>query len=207
MLPGGVNATRMELLRLRRRLALARRGHHLLKGKQDELLRRFLRLLEDYMRAREELEELMRELSSRSREAQAEAQADTLRTAAWPPPPPAELEERSTQILNLAVPVREAHVPGRPASYGPTQLPSSYDDLILLWRKSLPRMVSLSNVEVALLSLSDEIERTRRRVNALEYKLIPGLEDGIRTIAFRLAEVELGNLTRLMRVKEIVRGS
>lgn len=207
MIPGGVNATRMELLRLRRRLTLARRGHHLLKGKQDELLRRFLHLLEQYMRSRSELAGVMSELAARSQEVQAEVQADTLRTASWPPPPSAQLVERAAQILNMAVPVREAHLPGRPPSYGPTQLPASFDELSLLWKKSLPLMVDLSNKEISLVMLADEVERTRRRVNALEFKLIPGLEEGIKTITFRLAEVELGNLTRLMRVKEIVRGS
>jgi len=197
----------MELLRHRRRLTLARRGHHLLKGKQDELLRRFLAILEAYMKARSLLNDAVAEVARKSREVRTEAAADTVGAASWPPPPPATVEERVAGILNVKIPARELHLPATMPSYAPTQLPAAFDELSLLWKEVVPQMAEVSNLESTLLLLAEEIERTRRRVNALEYKLIPGLEWGIKTITFRLAEAELGNLTRLMRVKDIVRRS
>lgn len=204
---GGINATRMELLRHRRRLALARRGHHLLKGKQDELLRRFLARLEAYLRARRDLDEAMGALADRSRALRTEVSGETIRIAAWPPASPAVLEQRPSQVLNIQVPVRELRRGAPAPSYAPDQLPAAYDQLAALWMEVLPLMVEVANLESLLTILAEEIERTRRRVNALEHKLIPGLEEGIKSITFRLAEAEMGNLTRLMRVKEIVRGS
>lgn len=200
------SATRMELLRLRRRLSLARRGHHLLKGKQDELLRRFLGLLEAYLRERQALHGVMAALARKTGEVRTDLSADSLRVASWPPPPEATVTERSSHILSLRVPRYDLHQPGEEAAYGPTQLPASYDELASLWRKAVPRMIDVGGREKVLLELSAEIERTRRRVNALEHNLIPGIESGIRTITFRLAEHELGTLTRLMRIKDIVRG-
>lgn len=201
------SATRMELLRLRRRLSLARRGHHLLKGKQDELLRRFLGLLEAYLRERHALHGLMAALARKTGEVRTELSADSVRVASWPPPPEATVTEGSSHILSLRVPRYDLHQPGGgEGAYGLSQLPASYDELAALWREAGPRMIDVGAREKVLLELAAEIERTRRRVNALEHNLIPGIEEGIRTITFRLAEHELGTLTRLMRIKDIVRG-
>jgi V/A-type H+-transporting ATPase subunit D len=207
MVGEGRNATRMELLRLRRRLGLARRGHRLLKGKQDELLRRFLLLLEEYLRARSGLHERMEDLAEKGREVRTSVSADTIRTASWPPPPGARLRERKSRVLNLKIPAYDVSLPELSPAYGPGQLPACHDELVVSWRSAIPVMVEVAEKEKALLLLAAEIERTRRRVNALEYNLIPGLEEGVRTITFKLAEAELGNLTRLMRIKDIVRNS
>jgi V/A-type H+-transporting ATPase subunit D len=197
----------MELLRLRRRLALARRGHLLLKGKQDELLRRFLLLLGEYLRGRRDLHRVMEGLARKTGEVRGEVSRERIRVAAWPPPPEAVLTSRSARILNLQVAAFDLHPPTAGISYGPEALPAAYDELVSLWRRALPLLVEIAEREKALRDLAAEIERTRRRVNALEFNLIPGLEEGVATIRFRLAEAELGNLTRLMRVKDIVRGS
>jgi V/A-type H+-transporting ATPase subunit D len=194
----------MELLRSRRRLSLARRGHGLLKGKQDELLRRFLGLMEDYLKSRRSLHRQMEKVARATRQVRTEASATTLQAAGWPPPPPATIDTRETHILNLKVPALDFHQTTTPPAYGPTQLPAVYDELSTLWRETAPLLVEVGSREKTLLLLADEIERTRRRVNALEFKLIPGLEEGIRAITFKLAEAELGALTRLMRIKDIV---
>jgi V/A-type H+-transporting ATPase subunit D len=200
-----VSATRMELLRLRQRLFLARRGHHLLKGKQDELLRRFLLLLEEYLKGRRDLNGVMERLARKTGEVRSEVSLERVRVAAWPPPPEALVTSRPARILNLQVAAFDLHPPTAGISYGPEVLPAAYDELVSLWRRSLPLLVEIAEREKALRDLAAEIERTRRRVNALEFNLIPGLEEGIRTIRFKLAEGELGSLTRLMRVKDIVR--
>ncbi len=203
---GAVSATRMELLRLRRRLGLARRGHHLLKGKQDELLRRFLLLLEEYMGKRHSLHGVVGDLGRLTREVRSEVSAETAGTAAWPPPPGIEITARRRAILNLQVSAYELHPPREGGTGGAPDLPPPWDELTLLWREGLPLFVEVAEGEKVLLDLAGEIERTRRRVNALEHNLIPDLEEGIRIITFKLAESELGSLTRLMRIKDLVRG-
>jgi V/A-type H+-transporting ATPase subunit D len=200
-----VSATRMELLRMKKRLSLARRGHYLLKGKQDELLRRFMALLEEYLPRRRELEAVFAALESKIVDAAAETEPSEAATAAWPLPPPLDVEKGVRRILNLEVPVRKAPDKGPGPSYGPLQLPVTFDDVVTGWADMVPILLDGADGEETLLLLADEIERTRRRVNALEFRLIPDLEEGIRLITFKLAEAELGNLSRLMRVKEIVR--
>lgn len=205
MVLSGTSATRMELLRLRKRLLLARRGHHLLKGKQDELLRRFMALLESYLPARRDLNAAFAELEIRIAHARAEVGEDEVRAAAWPPRPRVTVQDRKRRILNLEIPAREARLERHRPAYSPSQLPAPFDDLVEAWEKAVPSLVATADREETLLLLAEEIKRTRRRVSALEYKLIPGLEEGIRLISFKLAEAELGNLSRLMRIKEIVR--
>jgi V/A-type H+-transporting ATPase subunit D len=200
-----VSATRMELLRMKKRLSLARRGHYLLKGKQDELLRRFMALLEEYLPRRRDLERAFAGLENMIGEAAAETGAAEAAAAGWPLPPPVTVERGKDRILNLEVPVRRARNERHLPSYGPLQLPLPFDDVIAGWADMIPVLLDGADREETLLLLADEIERTRRRVNALEFRLVPDLEEGIRRITFKLAEAELGNLSRLMRVKEIVR--
>jgi V/A-type H+-transporting ATPase subunit D len=109
------------------------------------------------------------------------------------------------QVMNLVVPVFSLKTEGKLASYGLAATPAELDTSLVAMEKVLGRMVELASKEKALELIGDEIERTRRRVNALEYILIPNLEETIRYISMKLSEMERGNLTRLMRVKEIVR--
>jgi V/A-type H+-transporting ATPase subunit D len=109
------------------------------------------------------------------------------------------------QVMNLVVPVFTLKTEGKLASYGLAATPAELDTSLVAMEKVLGRMVELASKEKALELIGDEIERTRRRVNALEYILIPNLEETIRYISMKLSEMERGNLTRLMRVKEIVR--
>jgi V/A-type H+-transporting ATPase subunit D len=172
-------AARMELLRLRRRLGLARRGHRLLRGKKDELLRRFMVLLKEYTGMSGEL--LSRTIG---------------------------LVRLSGEVgLNLEEPVFDVHLPDRKPPIGASPPPVSYGHLARSWREALPRLVKTAEKKEVLTLLAEEIERTRQRVNTLEYKLIPGLEDRIRVVILKMSENELGNFARLMRIKEVVEGS
>lgn len=200
-----VSATRMELLRMKKRLSLARRGHYLLKGKQDELLRRFMALLEEYLPLRKALDGTFADLEKKIGAAAAETDPAEAAAAAWPLPPPVVVERKSRRILNLEVPVRKARNERPLPSYGQLQLSLVFDDVIAGWADAVPSFLDGADREETLILLADEIEQTRRRVNALEFRLIPDLEEGIRLVTLKLAEAELGNLSRLMRVKEIVR--
>jgi V/A-type H+-transporting ATPase subunit D len=115
------------------------------------------------------------------------------------------VEVGKQQVMNLVVPVFELKTEGKLASYGLATTPAELDTSLMAIERALERMVELASKEKALELIGDEIEKTRRRVNALEYVLIPNLEETIRYISMKLSEMERGNLTRLMVVKDIVR--
>jgi len=201
-----VNPTRMELLRLRKRLALARRGHKLLKDKQDELMKRFMGLVHQIKDLRLSVERELEQAWKRFLVARAVGGSEVVEAAVSMPTRKTTVEVRKQQIMNVAVPEFRLATEGKLASYGLATTPAELDTALVAMERVLGRMVELASKEKALELLGDEIERTRRRVNALEYVLIPSLEETIRYISMKLSEMERGNLTRLMRVKDIVRG-
>jgi V/A-type H+-transporting ATPase subunit D len=200
-----VNPTRMELLRLRKRLQLARRGHKLLKDKQDELMKRFMGLVTQIKELRLDVERELEEAWKRFLVAGASGGREVVETAVSVPVRKTYVEVAKEQIMNVAVPVFALKTEGNLASYGLATTPAELDTALVAMEEVLGRMVELASKEKALELIGDEIEKTRRRVNALEYTLIPNLEETIRYISMKLSEMERGNLTRLMRVKEIVR--
>jgi V/A-type H+-transporting ATPase subunit D len=200
-----INPTRMELLRLRKRLALARRGHKLLKDKQDELMKRFMGLVTQIKELRLSVEEELEQSFRRFLVARSVGGGEVVETAVSLPTRKTYVEVGKQQVMNLVVPVFELKSEGKVASYGLATTPAELDTALMAIEKALGRMVELATKEKALELIGDEIEKTRRRVNALEYVLIPNLEETIRYISMKLSEMERGNLTRLMRVKEIVR--
>jgi len=200
-----VNPTRMELLRLRKRLVLARRGHKLLKDKQDELMKQFMLLVQEIRDLRLSVE---RELAEAWREfvlARALGGNEVIEAAISLPNRKTRVGVRRQQIMNVVVPVFSLSSEGKVVSYGLATTPSELDTALAAMERVLGRMVELASKEKSLELIGDEIERTRRRVNALEYVLIPNLVETIRYISMKLSEMERGNLSRLMRVKEIVR--
>ncbi len=200
-----VNPTRMELLRLRKRLVLARRGHKLLKDKQDELMKQFMLLVQEIRDLRLSVE---RELAEAWREfvlARALGGNEAIGAAISVPNRKTRVGVRRQQIMNVVVPVFSLSSEGKVVSYGLATTPSELDTALAAMERVLGRMVELASKEKSLELIGDEIERTRRRVNALEYVLIPNLVETIRYISMKLSEMERGNLSRLMRVKEIVR--
>ncbi|MFH1313264.1 MAG: V-type ATP synthase subunit D [Candidatus Eisenbacteria bacterium] len=200
-----VNPTRMELLRLRKRLQLARRGHKLLKDKRDELMKRFMGLVHQIKELRLDVEKELEEAWKRFLVARSVGGAEVIETAVSVPTRKTFVEVERDQIMNVVVPVFTLKTEGKLASYGLATTPAELDTSLVAMEKVLGRMVELASKEKALELIGDEIERTRRRVNALEYVLIPNLLETIRYISMKLSEMERGNLTRLMRVKEMVR--
>jgi V/A-type H+-transporting ATPase subunit D len=199
------NPTRMELLRLRKRLRLAQRGHKLLKDKQDELMKRFMGLVHQIKDLRLSVEEELERAWSRFLVARSVGGSEIVETAVSVPSRKTYIEVDKEQVMNLVVPVFSLKTEGKLASYGLATTPAELDTSLVAMEKVLGRMIELASKEKALELIGDEIERTRRRVNALEYVLIPSLKETIRYISMKLSEMERGNLTRLMRVKEIVR--
>ncbi len=201
-----VNATRMELLKLRRRLAIAARGHKLLKDKLEELMRNVYSLVDEIRQMREEVEEPLRRAFARY--ALASAQRDPRATEIATSLPAARLviEAGTRRILNVKAPTFKPKLTGRIRSYGFLETSGELDLALKALYSVLEKMVLLAEKEKTLELLASEIERTRRRVNALEYVVIPNTEETISFIKLKLSEMERGNLTRLMRIKEIIRG-
>ena len=201
-----VNATRMELLRLKKRLVLARRGHKLLKDKEDELMRQFLDLVNKNRALRERLETQLIAAFKKFLMARAVMDKESMEEAIMFPKQKLELSVSTASIMNLRVPRFELKSEGTVHSYGFVNTSAELDSALQVYSDLLPEMVKLAEAESSVQLLADEIEKTRRRVNALEYVLIPNLEETIRYITMRLNEMERSNLTRLMKIKEIVQG-
>lgn len=200
-----VNPTRQELLRLRKRIVIAKRGHKLLKDKQDELMRQLLLMINDVKILRIEVEKLLAEAMKDFVIAKAGAEPGSVETALMLPRKKISLEVSERQIMNLKVPVFTKKVEGEIICYGFAQTSSELDSSLLSLEKVTENLLELAEKEKTVSMLADEVAKTRRRVNSLEFVFIPNLEETIKYIRQKLAEMERSNLTRLMKVKDIVK--
>jgi len=216
-----VNPNRMELIKLRRRLILARRGHKLLKDKRDELMRIFMEMFEEVYGRRLELEKNFFKAFRLFKYARAQMGVSGFKAATVWKDISVKFEARLKPLLNLRVPdyniaidgaadgVSSSNSEGNPAGFvwwDPSYVPLEMEETFIMMKEIIPAMVRLAADEKSLRLLAEEIERTRRRVNALEYVLIPNLIETIRYISMRLSENERSEQVRLMKVKDIVRG-
>jgi V/A-type H+-transporting ATPase subunit D len=200
-----VNPTRMELLKLKKRLILARRGHRLLRDKQDELMRNFLSLIEKIKELRLTVERGLFEAYGSFLIARSTMGRESLEEALMGSHLETSLEVTYVPLLNLRVPSYELKMEGDYFSYGLFTTSMELDRALKSYRELIPKMVELAEKERRLEMLSYEIERTRRRVNALEHILIPNIIETISYISMKLEELERSNLIRLMKIKDIVR--
>ncbi len=200
-----VNATRMELLRLRKRLAIARRGHKLLKDKQDELMRQFMELVKTVKGMRAQVESRLQAAFQSFLLARSTMSDQQVEAAISFPGMRLRLKVRQRQIMNVRIPVLEPQVEGEIRCYGYADTSGDLDISLKFLESVLEQSLKLAEAEKTMQLLADEIEKTRRRVNALEYTLMPNLVETIRYIAMKLSEMERSNLSRLMRIKDIIR--
>lgn len=200
-----VNPTRMELLKLRKRVKMARRGHKLLKDKRDELMKEFLALVRETRQVRERVEEGLARAGESFMVVRAVMSAPVLEDAIRHPSQRVTLSQGKRQIMNVVVPTFTVQQEGEVYGYGFAGTSAELDTALGLYAEVLPWLVRLAELEKAIELMADEIEKTRRRVNALEYVLIPQLETAAKDIAMKLGEQERGNITRLMKIKDIVR--
>ncbi|MDD5004989.1 MAG: V-type ATP synthase subunit D [Candidatus Omnitrophica bacterium] len=200
-----INPNRMELLRLRRRLALARRGHKLLQDKLEEMMRRFLSLLKDIDRAKEDFQKLTQSVLADLLYCRITSSRDNFQEAMGKIDTQMRLAVSTLRIMNVKVPVFNIEQLKIDRHYDFFKTSAQLDLVIASAKGYIQSLLKLAQLLKTLDILSYEIERTRRRVNALEYMLIPSIEETIRYITHKLNEFERGNLVRLMRVKEIVR--
>jgi len=200
-----VNPTRMELLKLKKRLILARRGHRLLRDKQDELMRNLLSLIEKIKELRLTVERELREAYGSFLIARSSMGREFLDEALMFSQLETSLEVTYVPLLNLRVPSYRLNMQGDYFSYGLLTTSLELDRALRRYSQLIPKMVELAEKEKRLEMLSYEIERTRRRVNALEHILIPNIVETISYISMKLEELERSNLTRLMKIKDMVR--
>jgi len=200
-----VNPTRMQLLGLRKRTALAKRGHKLLKDKQDELMRRLLNLLKVVKELRKKVEMELEFTIKRFLFARSAMEPEGVDEALLLPRKEVSIELEKKRLLNVEVPVFKEVISGKIHCYGFATTSCELDLSLLALDKVLYELIELAEKEKALELIALEIEKTRRRVNALEYVLIPSLEETVKYIQMKLLEMERSNLSRLMRIKEIVR--
>lgn len=201
-----IKPNRMELLKLRKRLKIAKRGHKLLKDKQDKLIQELMALTKEERKLRAETEDAFKQCLGLFAMTEAEMPTNSFDSIVQFPTLSTSVEVSSQQILNLKVPkFRVETDEDQPFDYGFTSTLADLDLAVSQTKEALKQLAVLSEKEKAITLLAYEIETTRRRVNVLEYMLIPQLEESERDIMMKLALAEMENTSRLQRVKEIIR--
>lgn len=199
-----VKPTRMELLKLRRRVKLADKGHRLLKEKRDALISEFMVVIKEYKDARKGVEEnlkvafynlLMAEVLLGSRDLE-QISGITLRDI--------NLDFMTKNIMGVSVPImkvdnliRRVHERG----YGFLSTNAKLDDAAKNFEESILSIVKLAEIEESVRRIAEEVEKTKRRVNALEYIVIPRLKATIKHIEMRMEEIERESFLRLKKIK------
>ena len=203
-----VNPTRMELTRQKKKLATATRGHKLLKDKRDELMRQFLELVRENKALREKVEEGLEAVNKNFVLARVSSSDQALNTALLAPKQEVYLNADTRNVMSVEIPVfttstRSADE-GDIYSYGFAFTSGDLDDAVKSLQELLPDMLRLAEVEKSCQLMAAEIEKTRRRVNALEYVMIPDAQEKIRYITMKLDENERSTQIRLMKVKDMM---
>ncbi|MBI5554557.1 MAG: V-type ATP synthase subunit D [Elusimicrobia bacterium] len=199
-----VNPTRMELLKLRRRIAIARRGHKLLKDKQDELMRTFMELIEKLKQTRQAVEKAWQDATAQYILNKAQLREEAIEQLWQGLQAEVEVAWTMEPLMNLQLPRYQVTVKEQDISYGYLDTALALDQMIAQYKSLVVQLVALAEQEKVIKLLAEEIGKTRRRVNALEYILIPNLIETMRYINMKLTEHERGTVTRLMRIKDIV---
>ena len=203
-----VNPTRMELTRLKKKLATAIRGHKLLKDKRDELMRQFLDLVRENKALREKVEAGIAAANQNFVLARSGMTDEALNVALMAPKQEVYLETETKNVMSVEIPVFKYKTrtsdPNDIYSYGFAFTSSDLDDAVKSLADLLPDMLRLAECEKSCQLMAAEIEKTRRRVNALEHVMIPDTQSNIRYITMKLDENERSNTIRLMKVKDML---
>lgn len=203
-----VNPTRMELTNLKRKLVTAQRGHKLLKDKRDELMRRFLDLVRENKELRRKVEEGIVRANSHMAVARSVMSDNTIDVALMMPTQSMELEISEQNVMSVMIPKYDVKMKTAKEddiySYGYAFTSDDLDVAVKSLSDIMPLMIRLAEVEKSCQMMADEIEKTRRRVNALEHVMIPQYQETIKYITMKLDENERSTTTRLMKVKDMM---
>ena len=199
-----VNPTRQELLRLKIKLKTAQRGHKLLKEKRDGLMKSFMAIIREAKNLRQEIEQQLGDgffsfvfFSSKIRNA-------VINEALAVPTKKVSLEAKTKNVMGVEVPIFEYREEGDFLCYDLATTSTSLDRALETFSNAIKNMVRLAEIEHSAKLLAEEIEKTRRRVNALEYVFIPDMIETIKYITAKLNEQERSTIITLMKVKDII---
>jgi V/A-type H+-transporting ATPase subunit D len=195
----------MELSRLKKRVVTAKRGHKLLKDKQDALIKEFMQKARDVKKLREEVEDELCLCFQNFQMARAQTLPSMIEQALLMAGGETTVGVTYQNVMSVNIPRYELGERQVKLSYGLGSSPGSLDVALERFSRVMTRLVALAAEEKGLKLMAVEIERTRRRVNALEHVMIPSFTEAIRSISMKLEENDRSTLSRLMVVKEIVR--
>jgi len=200
-----VNATRMELLRLRKRVALANRGHHLLSEKRDEISRQLIQIARDIQPLREKVEKELAQTFRRFMLARASMEPEEIRAALAVPTKKFSMVMDFASVMNVKVPHLGKEMEGEILCYGYAATSGEMDVALLSLERAFDSLIELAEKEKQARLLAVELQMTRRRVNVLEHVVIPETKETIKFINSKLSEAERDNTTRLMKITDMIR--
>ena len=199
-----VQPTRMELIKLRRRITMAKKGHALLKMKRDGLIMEFRTILEDARRVIDEMVQRYREAQEKLALAMAADGVVAVKSIALSVDKEPSFTLKRKNIMGVVVPVIKREIVRKSVAernYGIIGTTARIDEAVEAYEALIDAILEVAEIETTLKRLIDEIERTKRRVNALEFRVIPSMEDAARYITFKLEEMDRENIIRLKKIK------
>ena len=200
-----VNATRMELLRLRKRVALASRGHRLLSEKRDEISRQLIKIARDIQPLRQKVENELSQTFRRFMLARASMEPEHVKAALAVPTKKFSMTMEFASVMNVKVPRLLKEIEGQILCYGYATTSGEMDVALLSLERAFDLLIELAQKEKQARLLAVELQMTRRRVNVLEHVVIPEIHETIRYIHDKLSEAERDNTSRLMKITDIIR--
>jgi V/A-type H+-transporting ATPase subunit D len=199
-----VTATRMTMLGLKDQLKVASRGHKLLKDKQDGLMQEFLKIIHTVKKLRENVEIELKKAYTSFLEAQALIPKAIIQNTLSEPTQKLSLSVETKNVMSVKIPQFKLKSEGNPLNYGLAQTRGELDISIQNFSKVFLLLLEIAEIEKSAENLAVEIEKTRRRVNALEYTLIPDLEDTLKFIKMKLGEEERSGIVQVMAIKAMI---
>ncbi len=200
-----ISATRMEQLRLRKRVGLATRGHKLLSQKRDEISRRLVQIATSLKALRERIEEELLETSRKFMMARATMEPEDIRAALDVPTKKFNLAISFTSIMSVKVPELSKEISGDIMCYGFSTTSGELDVALRALERAMDSLIELAEKEKQAQMLAAELQMTRRRVNVLEHVVIPDIQETIKYISSKLGEAERDNTSRLMKIADMIR--
>ena len=196
-----VKPTRMELLNLKKQEKTAKRGHKLLKDKQDGLMQKFMEIIKEARDLRTNVEEKLVAAFKNFMQASSQMYPEMLENALMYPSAKVSLDVDIKNVMSVRIPQFKLEQEGNVLNYGYLQTSGELDMALDAFQEVLPLLIKLAEIERQAERLAEETEKTRRRVNALEYMLIPNLKETIKFISMKLNEAERSAITGVMRIK------
>jgi len=199
-----IKPTRQELLKFKKKLKTASRGHRLLKDKRDGLIQKFLAIIKEVVTIRKEINIDLLKSIELFYYAKAKISNLELNEIEEKSNSEVKIQKTDSNFMGVNIPKLDFIVDGDPFNYGVLNIPKDLDQSILTFYKVLPKLIKLAELEYTSKKLADEIEKTRRRVNALEYVIVPELKENMRFVAGVLEERSRQEKVTIMKVKEIL---